>query len=139
MTSAMVRAIGPLVDRSSQPGACVPPPGTRPREGFIPESPQQAEGIRMEPPPSEPVARGTIPEASAAAAPPDEPPALWSRFQGLRVGPNRSLSVTPDQANSGRFVLPTTTQPAERSRATWTESETATGESASSADPKVER
>ena len=40
----------------------------------MPERPQTAEGMRMEPPPSDPVARGTMPAASAAAAPPEEPP-----------------------------------------------------------------
>ena len=75
VTSVMRRAMGPLVERSIQPGAAVPPPGTRPSEGFMPESPQQADGIRMDPPPSEPVARGTMPAASAAAAPPRTRPA----------------------------------------------------------------
>src|SRR6202041_2853316 len=74
VTSAMRRAMGPLVERSIQPGGLGPPAGTRPRLGFIPERPQQALGIRMEPPPSDPVARGTIPAASAAAAPPEDPP-----------------------------------------------------------------
>jgi hypothetical protein len=43
---------------------------------LTPESPQHAEGIRIDPPPSEPVARGTIPLAMAAALPPDDPPGL---------------------------------------------------------------
>ena len=41
----------------------------------------------MEPPPSLALAAGTMPEATAAAAPPEDPPGLWSGFQGLRVGP----------------------------------------------------
>ena len=36
---------------------------------------------------SEPVARGTSPAASAAPAPPLDPPGVRSRFHGLRVGP----------------------------------------------------
>ena len=72
----------------------------------------------MDPPPSEPVASGTMPAASAAAAPPDDPPAPWAGLNGLAVGPNRALVVLPDQANSGRLVLPTTTHPAARRRAT---------------------
>ena len=44
-------------------------------------------GPRMEPPPSLAWATGTIPAATAAAAPPLDPPALCARLQGLRVGP----------------------------------------------------
>ncbi len=85
-TSAMRRAIGPLVERSSQPGGVGPPPGTRPRLGFMPESPQHAEGMRMEPPPSDPVASGTMPAASAAAAPPEDPPGPRLRVERVQRG-----------------------------------------------------
>jgi hypothetical protein len=50
------------------------PAGTTPRPGFTPTSPQQAAGIRTEPSPSLPCAIGTMPLATAAAAPPEEPP-----------------------------------------------------------------
>lgn len=59
---------------------------TRPRLGLIPTSPQQAAGMRTEPPPSEPWARGTTPLATAAPAPPLEPPAVRRGSQGLRAG-----------------------------------------------------
>ena len=72
-TSAMRRAIGPLVDRSCQSEPCSPPDGTRPSDGFMPLRPQHDDGMRMDPPPSEPVARGTMPAAMAAAAPPTSP------------------------------------------------------------------
>ncbi len=117
-TSAIRCAIGPLVDSPSHPGGWAPPPGTRPRLGFMPESPQQAEGMRMEPPPSDPVASGTMPAASAAAAPPEEPPGPRLVSYGLRDGPKMALVVLPIQPNSGVLVLPTTTQPAARKRAT---------------------
>src|SRR3954464_15486719 len=68
---------------------------TRPRDGFRPNRPQQAAGMRMEPPASLPAALGTRPGATAAAAPPLEPPGTWARFQGLDVRPNSSGSVTP--------------------------------------------
>ena len=74
--------------------------------------------MRMEPPPSDPVARGTMPAASAAAAPPDEPPAPLDVSNGFRVGPKMALVVFPIQPNSGVLVLPTTMQPAALSRAT---------------------
>ena len=41
-----------------------------------------------------------MPDASAAADPPEEPPALLPRFQGLRVTPNTELNVWAP-ANSG--------------------------------------
>ena len=85
-TSATRRAIGPFVDRSCQSDPCQPPEGTRPSEGFMPLNPQHDDGMRIEPPPSEPVASGTMPDAMAAAAPPDDPPGLWARFHGLHVG-----------------------------------------------------
>ena len=43
---------------------------SRPRLGLSPTSPQQAAGMRIEPPPSLPWATGTIPAATAAAEPP---------------------------------------------------------------------
>src|SRR6185295_16090290 len=48
--------------------------GTRPMEGRKPTTLQNAAGLRSEPPVSEPVATGTSPQASATAAPPEEPP-----------------------------------------------------------------
>ena len=43
--------------------------------------------MRTEPPPSLPCAAGTMPAATAAPAPPEEPPGVRSGSQGLRVGP----------------------------------------------------
>src|SRR5579863_9852716 len=93
-TSATRRAMGPFVDRSCQSDPCGPPEGTRPSDGLTPLNPQHDDGIRMEPPPSDPVASGTMPAAMAAAAPPDEPPGLCARFHGLEVAPNGALSVS---------------------------------------------
>src|ERR1700683_1959818 len=132
-------AMGPAVERPIQPGGTGPPGGTRRRDGFIPERPQQAEGMRMDPPPSEPVASGTMPAARAAAAPPEDPPAPWAGVKGVAGGANSALVVLPVQANSGRLVLPTTTQPAPRSRATKGLSPVAGGASASTGGPQVGR
>ncbi len=41
--------------------------------------------------PSLAAAQGTIPAATAAAAPPEEPPGVWSVSQGLRAGPKAEL------------------------------------------------
>ena len=74
--------------------------------------------MRIEPPPSLPCASGTMPAATAAAAPPEEPPGVRSVSHGLRVGPKRRGSVTGRIPNSGMLVLPTITKPASRRRRT---------------------
>ena len=57
------------------------------RLGFRPTRPQALAGMRIEPPPSLACAIGTMPDATAAAAPPLEPPAEREVSQGLRVAP----------------------------------------------------
>src|SRR5580704_3770573 len=86
----------------------------RPRVGLRPTRPQHDAGIRMDPPPSLACAAGTMPEATAAAEPPDEPPVEWSVCHGLRVGPNRCGSVVGRMPSSGVLVLPQITKPAAR-------------------------
>ncbi|GAA3092309.1 hypothetical protein GCM10010449_15080 [Streptomyces rectiviolaceus] len=61
--------------------------------GFNPKRPLWAAGMRSEPAASVACAIGTTPAATAAPAPPLDPPALRSRFQGLRVAPYRTGSV----------------------------------------------
>lgn len=78
--------------------------------------------MRIEPPPSLPCAAGTIPAATAAAAPPDDPPGVRSRSHGLRVGPKRRGSVTGRIPTSGALVTPTITKPASLIRRTAKES-----------------
>jgi hypothetical protein len=70
--SVTVVAIGPEVDRSIHDGIGERP--ISPFVGFRPARPQNAAGIRIEPPPSEPVASGAMPAESAAPAPPLDPP-----------------------------------------------------------------
>ena len=77
----------------------------------MPGMPQNVDGMRMEPAPSVPTASGPMPEATAAAAPPEEPPGVIFVFQGLRVMPVSRLSVVPLMPNSGVFVLPSSTAP----------------------------
>ena len=67
---------------------------------------------------SDPSATGAIPDATAAAEPPEEPPGTRSRAHGLRVGLKALFSVDEPMANSSMFVLPRTTAPAASSRAT---------------------
>ena len=93
-----------------------------PMEGLSPTSPVWLAGRRMEPPPSVPSASGAQPAATAAAAPPLDPPGVSAGFQGLPVVPNRGLEVKPSSVNSGTLVLPSTMAPAARTRATTSSS-----------------
>ena len=67
--------------------------------------------------PSAPWAMGTMPAATAAALPPEDPPAVLSGFHGLRVMA-AGESVLPQMHSSGTAVTPTTTAPAARSLVT---------------------
>ena len=82
--------------------------------------------MRIEPPPSLPVHAGNIPDATAAAEPPDDPPGVASGFHGLRVMPCSGELVKLGMPNSGAVVSPTITAPAARSRATSVQSTAAT-------------
>src|SRR5262249_40046286 len=95
-----------------QPSPTSGPEGVRARVGFKPKRPQFAAGTRIEPPPSPACAAGTMPAATAAAAPPLDPPALRPTSQGFRVGPLATGSVPGDSANSGELVRPMMTSPA---------------------------
>ena len=99
---------------------------TRPRLGLRPNRPVTAAGTRIEPPPSVAWATGTRPAATAAAAPPLEPPAPYRGFQGLRVGPVARDSVAVLAASSGTVVRPRVSSPASRKRRISSESNGAT-------------
>ena len=90
--------------------------GTRPYGGLNPVTPQNEDGIRIDPPMSEPVARVVVPAASAAAEPPLEPPGEYAVCHGLRVTPHSFDQVTGAQLNSGVVVLACTMPPASRIR-----------------------
>ncbi len=64
------------------PGIC-PCAGTSRYDGLWPTTPQQCDGLRIEPPMSEPSSSGVKPAASAPAEPPDDPPGLRVVSQGL--------------------------------------------------------
>src|SRR5437660_9979577 len=92
--------------------------GTRPYDGFSPYTPQNDDGMRIDPAPSEPWASGPRPAAAAAAAPALEPPVVIAVFQGLRVMPVSGLSPSAFQPNSVLVVLPSITPPAAAGRRT---------------------
>ena len=88
---------------TGRPGRSV---GIRPGVGRRPTRLQNAAGLRTLAPRSEPSANGSIPAATAAAAPPLEPPGVFVRSYGLRVAPKTALNVCEPAPNSGVFVLP---------------------------------
>ena len=55
--------------------------------------PQKCAGNRIEPPRSDTISSGVMPAATAAAAPPLDPPAVRSRFQGFEVRPKMALAL----------------------------------------------
>src|SRR5712691_8918039 len=90
-TSRTVRAMGPatfIVFQADRVGTL----GTRPGEGRNPTTEQKLAGLRREPPRSVPSARGSIPQASATAAPPLEPPQVLDKSHGLRAAPKTGLN-----------------------------------------------
>ena len=135
-TSAIDVASGPNVERSIQSGM-----GSRPITPFVglsPARPQNAAGIRMEPPPSVAVAIAAMPAASAAPEPPLDPPGDQSVPHGFVVVPYSAFVVNPANANSGWFVLPTTIAPAARNLRGTSPSTAAGGASASVSEPNVD-
>ncbi len=124
-TAAASRVLRVTAPRTTMPAHASPSSGpseTRPRLGLRPTSPQALAGIRIEPPPSPAWATGTMPDATAAALPPLEPPGERSRSQGLCAAPWASGSVVGSRPNSGVLALPTMTNPAARSLANRYES-----------------
>ena len=61
---------------------------------------------------SEPVASGAVPEASAAAEPPELPPTARPASHGLRVTPQSRVCVVAAQEYSGVAVWAWTIPPA---------------------------
>ena len=80
--------------------------------------PQCAAGWRTEPPVSVPSAAAIAPAATAAAGPPDEPPAIRVGSSGFRVGPRKPIVVEEPIPNSSRLAVPRMTAPAFRRRST---------------------
>ncbi len=75
MQPATSRAIGPAWSNEGASGN-TPSIGTTPKPGLKPTMPQQAAGMRIDPPVSVPRAPSASPSARAAAEPPLDPPAV---------------------------------------------------------------
>ncbi len=136
-TSATVLAMGPKTESGNQADG-FGQIGTRPVDGLRPTTLQKLAGFLRDPPKSDPSARGTRPDASAAAAPPLEPPHVFSKSYGFRVAPKTLLKVWLPAPNSGVLVLPTVTAPDCRSLSTINASWSGM-KSANKGDPKVVR
>ena len=80
--------------------------------GRTPTIPVSAAGCLIDPPVSDPIARGASYALTAAADPPLDPPGVRARSHGLKVGPYAEFSVDEPIANSSIFVLPRMTIPA---------------------------
>jgi len=84
---------------------------TSPTVGFNPTMPLIEAGQVIEPSVSVPMAAATMPAATAAPDPDEDPQALRSSACGLRVWPPMALQPEMDDddrmfAHSDRFVLP---------------------------------
>ena len=117
LTSPTLRASGPCADiRCASIGrsaaALSLKAGMRPCVGLMVTTPLQCAGQRSEPPMSLPCAMVPMPAATAAPAPPDEPPQVISGSHGFSVSPCSGLSVKPRNENSGVLVRPITIAPA---------------------------
>src|SRR5581483_9924319 len=84
--STAERHIGPSLS-SVHDSAIAPYRLTRPYVGRRPVMPQNAEGVRIEPDVSEPIANGARPADTAIPDPLDDPPDQRVRSHGFSPGP----------------------------------------------------
>src|SRR4051794_8640053 len=108
--SRTLRVRTPSIDPPAHPSLPRGPFDTRARVGFKPTRPHSLAGMRIEPPPSLACAIGTMPLATAAAAPPDDPPVECSGFHGLRARGKLIASVVTVVPISGTLVRPRLTK-----------------------------
>src|SRR5689334_21890499 len=116
-TAATSAPSGPTVSMEDASGY-TPSSGTRPQVVFRPAIPQQAAGIRTEPPVSVPRATSASPAATATAEPLDDPPGSRPGSSGFIGVPDHEFTPLADQHSSVRLVLPTIRAPARRAAAT---------------------
>jgi hypothetical protein len=123
MISTAVRArptrrANTLTQSNERQAGTTPRTETMPRVGLAPTMPWKAAGTRPEPAVSVPSARSQIPSATATAEPELEPPATRVGSRASRTAPYGLRVPTRPVANWSRLVLPRTSAPAARSRAT---------------------
>src|SRR6202021_836467 len=83
--SRTLRATDPSIVLPAHASPVTGPWLTRPRVGLSPTRPHSLAGMRMEPPLSLACATATMPDATAAADPPDDPPVECPVSHGLRA------------------------------------------------------
>src|SRR5690348_12081441 len=110
-TAATSAPSGPTVSMEDASGY-TPSSGARPQVVFRPTTPQQAAGIRTEPPVSVPRATSASPAATATAEPLEDPPGMRRASSGFGGVPSHGLIPLADQHSSVRLVLPTIRAPA---------------------------
>src|SRR5260370_34906632 len=103
-------------EKPAQPSPRSGPSGLRARVGFNPNTPEAEAGMRIEPPPSLACATGRMRAATAAAAPPDEPPDGCGGVQGFRVGADMREPGAGVKPDSGLELLPEIGNAAARKR-----------------------
>src|SRR6202050_5168378 len=96
----------------------MPVNGTNPQVGFSPTMPQNAEGTRMEPPSSQPMAMSTTLDATSAALPLDDPPVVRVGSCGLSTKPVSAVWLPKLIQKLSQTDLPVISAPAARSRVT---------------------
>ena len=90
----------------------------RPYAVFSPVIPQQAAGMRTDPPVSVPKATSASPVATATADPDDDPPGSRRGSRGFTGVPDQWFTPLADQHSSVSPVLPTIRAPPSRADAT---------------------
>src|SRR5688572_5351936 len=105
--SSTVRANTPVVSRTWEIGA-TPPRGQRPVVGLKPTTPHNDAGTRIEPIVSPPKAAGTMPAATAAADPLEDPPLTRLGARGFFTWPYGLLSPVNPKDISTRLFFPNT-------------------------------
>jgi hypothetical protein len=95
----------------------MPSVGTNRMVPFSPTTPHKAEGTRIDARVSVPIDARPIPQATAMAEPPDDPPGMRRWSNGLAL-----WGVVTTRANSWVDTLASTMAPAARARATATAS-----------------
>ncbi len=80
--------------------------------------PLQADGMRIDPPWSPPMAMSTSCKATSTALPLEEPPALRVRSHGFFTAPVAEVKLAPEKHKSSQTDLPTTVAPAANKRLT---------------------
>src|SRR5262245_59549589 len=88
--SSTRRPSGPIVSNDGASGQ-TPSSGMRPNVVFSPVTPQQAAGIRTDPPVSEPSATSASSVATATAEPLDDPPGTSAASSGFTGVPNHGF------------------------------------------------